>query len=102
MLVYGGIIIVAGQLLWYKGIATSNASQVSLASSFTPVAGVIFAVFLFGETPSQAILIGGAIIVTGIAIAIAQIGPIIERRVKSCQTCEEALKLEAGVNFKGV
>ena len=100
MLVYGGIIIVAGQLFWYKGIGMTSVSQVSLESSFTPVAGVLFAVALLGETLNQAILIGGAIIVAGIVIA--QVGPAIERRAKTCQTCDTAVKLEGSVNFRGV
>ncbi len=102
MLVYGGIIIVAGQLLWYKGIAMTSASQVSLASSFTPVAGVIFAVLLLGETPNMAIVTGGAIIVLGIAVA--QLGPVLESRVaaRRALAAGEAVKLEGGVNFKGV
>jgi drug/metabolite transporter (DMT)-like permease len=102
MLVYGGIIIVVGQLLWYKGISMTNASQVSLASSFTPVAGVIFAVVLLGETPNMAIMIGGAVIVLGIAVA--QLGPVAERRLAPSHrpTTDEAVKLEGSVNFKGV
>ncbi len=102
MLVYGGIIIVIGQLLWYKGITMTSASQVSLASAFTPVAGVIFAVLLLGETVSMAIVIGGSIIVLGIATA--QLGPIFERRrqIRGGPATGETVKLEGGVSFKGV
>ena len=102
MLVYGGIIIVTGQLLWYKGIAMTSASQVSLASAFTPVAGVIFAVLLLGETVSLAIVIGGSIIVLGIATA--QLGPLLERRrrIRGGSATGEAVTLEGGVSFKGV
>ena len=102
MLVYGGIIIVTGQLLWYKGIAMTSASQVSLASAFTPVAGVIFAVLLLGETVSLAIVIGGSIIVLGIATA--QLGPLLERRrrIRGRSATGEAVTLEGGVSFKGV
>ena len=100
MLVYGGIIIVVGQLCWYKGIAMTSTAQVSLANSFTPAAGVIIAVIFLGETPNEAILIGGAIIIIGIAIA--QMGAIFERRAKPCRTTDEAVKLEGSLNFKGV
>ena len=99
MLVYGGIVIVIGQLFWYKGIAMTSAAQISLASSFTPVAGVIFAVLLLGETPNESVLIGGAIIIVGIAIA--QLGPVIERRTKVCQTTDETVKIEGSISFKG-
>ena len=102
MMVYGGIIIVTGQLLWYKGITMTSASQVSLASAFTPVAGVIFAVLLLGETVNTAIIVGGAIIVLGIATA--QLGPVFERRrqIRGGPATGEAVKLEGGVNFRGV
>ena len=92
----------AGQLSWFKGLATTSASQVSLANSFTPVAGVIFAILLLGESPNMAVLVGGAIIVLGIVVA--QLGPLVERRVGAgrAPTTDEAVKLEGGVNFKGV
>ena len=101
MLVYGGIIIVIGQLLWYKGIIMTSASQVSLASAFTPVAGVLFAVLLLGETLDMATIIGGSVIVLGIATA--QLGPILKRRgeIRAAPATGEAVKLEGGVNFKG-
>ncbi len=100
--IYGTFIVVAGQLCWFKGLATTSASQVSLANSFTPVAGVIFAVLLLGESPDTAVLVGGAIIVLGIVVA--QLGPIVERRggARRAPTTDEAVKLEGGVNFKGV
>ncbi len=102
MLVYGTVIVVAGQLCWFKGIATTNASQISRANSFVPVAGVIFAVLLLGESPNMAVLVGGAIIVLGIVVA--QLGPVVERRVaaRGAPTTDEAVHLEGGVNFKGV
>ena len=95
-------IVVAGELCWFKGIATTSAPQISLASSFTPVAGVIFAVLLVGERPNMAVLIGGGIIVLGIVVA--QLGPIVERRAmtRRAPTTDEAVNLEGGVNFKGV
>ncbi len=102
MLVYGAVIVVAGQLSWFKGIATTSSSQVSLANSFTPVAGVLFAVLLIGERPNMAVLVGGAIIVLGIVVA--QLGPLIERRAAAhrAPTAHEAIALEGGINFKGV
>ena len=102
MLVYGAIIVVAGQICWFEGIATTSMSQITLANSFTPVAGVIFAVLLVGEKPGVAVLVGGGIIVLGIVIA--QHGPIVERRAvaRHAPTTDEVVNLEGGVNFKGV
>ncbi len=102
MLIYGGVIIVIGQLLWYKGIAMTSGSQVSLASAFTPVAGVIFAVLLLGETLDMATVIGGSVIVLGIVVA--QAGPVLSRRreLRKAPETGETVKLEGGANFKGV
>jgi drug/metabolite transporter (DMT)-like permease len=102
MLVYGAIIVVAGQVSWFKGIATTSPAQISLANSFTPVAGVLFAIALLGETPNMAVVIGGGIIVIGIAVA--QIGPVLERRATARQIAStgDTLALEGSVNFKGV
>ena len=102
MLVYGTIVVVLGQLFWFKGVANTNASQVSFANSFTPVAGVIFAVALVGERPDMAVVIGGTIIVLGIVVA--QLGPVVERRAvaRRVTTTDQVVDLEGGVNFKGV
>jgi len=102
MLVYGAVIVVAGQVSWFKGIATTSPAQISLANSFTPVAGVLVAIALLGETPNTAVVIGGGIIVIGIAVA--QLGPVLERRatVGQIRSTGGTLELEGGVNFKGV
>ena len=63
---------------------------------------VIFAVLLLGETLNMTTVIGGSIIVLGIATA--QLGPVLSRRREARQAPEtvEHLKFEGGVNFKGV
>ena len=102
MLVYGAVIVVVGQISWFRGIATTSPAQISLANSFSPVAGVLFAIALLGETPNLAVVFGGGVIVFGIALA--QLGLVIERRAtaRSAPTTGEALALEDSVNFRGV
>ncbi|QMU62306.1 MAG: EamA family transporter [Gammaproteobacteria bacterium] len=68
MLVYGGIIIVSGQLAWDTGVRKSQSTDVSLATSFAPVSGVLAAYLILGEQPSSAHYIGGAVLLSGIAI----------------------------------
>lgn len=70
MLVYGGIIIVGGQVLWFTGLKVSRSIDVLLASSATPIAGVLAAFLILGERPVNAQYIGGAILVLGIAIGL--------------------------------
>ena len=70
MLLYGGIIIAGGQLAWDSGIRKSRSIDVSLATSFAPVAGVLGAFLILGERPTQAQYIGGAVLMIGIAISL--------------------------------
>ena len=102
MVVYGAIIVVAGQVLWFSGLKRTNASTVTLASAFNPIAGVIFAVILLGEQPSTPVLIGVAIIAFGIAVGLY--GSFRQRRQAQEEVAAErnAVVLEGEVNFKGV
>ena len=68
MLIYGAIIVVGGQLCWFQGLKTTTAADVSLASSFSPLAGILAAYFLLGEVPTTAQYIGGSIIILGIVL----------------------------------
>jgi drug/metabolite transporter (DMT)-like permease len=68
MVGYGLIIVVGGQLAWFQGLKTSPAAEVTLASSFNPIAGILAAFLILGEVPNGAQYIGGAIILLGIAL----------------------------------
>ena len=67
MLIYSAIIVVGGQLLWFSGLKKSTASEVSFATAFNPLIGVLAAYFLLGDAPTTAQYIGGAVILLGIA-----------------------------------
>ena len=100
MLVYGAIIVVGGQLLWFTGVRNSGSADVSLAVSFSPIAGIGFAYLLLGEKPGMPILAGGAVIVAGIALA--QAGAWRERRNVRKSSGPELMEAEGRVSFKGV
>lgn len=68
MLLYGAIIVVGGQLAWFNGLKRSSASEVSLATAFNPIAGVLAAFAILGETPTRAQYIGGVVILIGIVL----------------------------------
>ncbi len=70
MVLYGGIVVACGQLAWFAGIKRVGPVDIATASSFSPVAGVLFAGLILREVPMPAQLIGGGIILTGIAIAL--------------------------------
>ena len=102
MLVYGGIIVVLGQMLWFGGLRTATPSNITLASSFTPIAGVLFAIVLLGEEPSSAVLIGGAVMVLGIAVGVyGNLWRKAARKEKPVKQAE-AVTMECHANFKGI
>ena len=71
MVLYGSVIVVGAQFCWFSGIKRVKPSDIALASAFSPVAGVIFALLILGEVPMLAQIIGGAVILCGIGIGIA-------------------------------
>ncbi len=106
MVVYGGIIVVSGQLAWDFGIRKSRSIDVSVVTSFAPVAGVLAAFLILGERPMQAHYIGGAVLIVGIAMCLlgARQKGIVEA-VEPDTAPEEAASLlgaESRTGFKGV
>ena len=43
MILYGGVVVACGQLSWFAGIKRVRPADIATASSFSPVAGVLFA-----------------------------------------------------------
>ncbi|MDJ0534284.1 MAG: DMT family transporter [Xenococcaceae cyanobacterium MO_207.B15] len=68
MAIYSLIIVVGGQLAWFQGLKTTNTEDVSLASSFSPLAGIVAAYLILGEVPNTAQYIGGSVIILGIIL----------------------------------
>ncbi len=106
MVVYGGIIIACGQLAWDAGVRRSRSIDVSLATSFAPVAGVLGAFLILGEHPTPAHYIGGAVLMVGIAIVLFGARPKVtvempEPEVVPAQTVP-VLDAEGRTGFKGV
>ena len=103
MLLYGGIIIVGGQVFWFTGLKTAPSTEVALATSAAPIAGVLAAFLILGEHPLAAQYIGGAILVLGIVVGL--IGN--RRRPAEAQDASQddaasALEAECKAGFKSV
>ncbi|MGX0903250.1 drug/metabolite transporter (DMT)-like permease [Roseovarius sp. MBR-79] len=102
--IYALIVVLGGQFAWALALKHARSGDVSLATSFSPVAGILIAMVLLGEDPGQGLLPGGAIIL--LAIGIGQYGRLRSRRIREdCvtrrQAVERALEHEGEVNFKG-
>ena len=100
MLIYAAVIVVLGQLAWFTGLKNSTPSDVSLVSSFTPVAGILAAYLILGEAPSLAQYVGGSIVLIGIFLN--QVG--IQRQIKLETENPEEVLLESidKPGFKGM
>jgi drug/metabolite transporter (DMT)-like permease len=99
MVLYSAVIVVGGQLAWLNGLKRSTASEISLATAFTPIAGVLAAFLILGEVPTLAQYIGGAVIVLGIALN--QVG--VQRLNQTAPEQKPSLpELSQKVAYKGV
>ncbi|MBW4630760.1 MAG: DMT family transporter [Iphinoe sp. HA4291-MV1] len=101
ILIYSAVIVVFGQLCWFTGLKNSSTSEVSLASSFAPIAGILAAYVFLGEVPTAAQYIGGIIILFGIFLS--QIG--IWHQTASNTAAHRVTspeKMDARCGFKGV
>ena len=96
MLLYGAVIVVGGQLAWFRGLKTTEAADVSLASSISPIAGIVFAFLILGEIPTMAHYIGGSVIILGIILN--QLGAARQNRQSKMREREMDEKL----GFKGI
>lgn len=101
MILYGAVIVAGGQFCFFNGLKQTNASEVSLASSFSPIAGILAAYFILAEAPTTAQYIGGSVILLGIIIN--QIGT----RQQPAETTaalesESSKEMEMEAGFKGI
>jgi drug/metabolite transporter (DMT)-like permease len=101
MLIYSAVIVVVGQLAWFKGLKLSTASEVSLATAFNPIVGVLAAFFILGEVPTLAQYFGGAIILAGIFLN--QMGLIRRRKQEVIQSIlPNDKEMNEAITFKGI
>ncbi len=97
MLLYGIVIVVGGQLAWFKGLKSTDAADVSLASSISPIAGILAAFLILGEVPTMAQYIGGSVIIIGIIFS--QIGTARQTDSAKNKAIEQ---IDEQVGFKGI
>ncbi|MEI4232966.1 DMT family transporter [Roseovarius sp. D22-M7] len=66
---YAGIVIVLAQVTWNMALKYARSDMLSLATSFSPLAAILIAMALLGETAGPGFLPGGALIVLAIFIS---------------------------------
>lgn len=104
--VYAVIVVLCGQLAWNLGMKHARSGDVSLATSFSPIAALVLAMLILGEDPGPGLIPGGLIILS--AIAIGQYGRLRARKLEKRAEAErqkrdmdEAMEAEGHLNFKG-
>lgn len=103
MLVYGALIIVSGQVAWDLGVRKSNSTDISVSTSFSPLAGVLGAFLILGEFPETAHYIGGAILFVGIAVGLyASLQSKKVQIAKEEPAASPVLDAECRSGFKGI
>lgn len=106
--VYAVIVIIMGQFAWNLGLKNARTGDVSLATSFSPLAALVIAMILLGEDPGAGLIPGGLVIL--FAIGVGQFGRIRAKRAEKAEQTlpeaqemdvDDALEAEGRVNFKG-
>ncbi|NJN58328.1 MAG: DMT family transporter [Leptolyngbyaceae cyanobacterium SL_5_9] len=99
MLLYSAVIVVGGQLCWFSGLQQSTSSEISLASTFNPIAGILAAYLILGEVPTVAQYIGGGVVLCGIVLN--QVG--VQRLNTAVPTQQPTDKeMNEAIGFKGI
>jgi len=100
--IYALIVVIGGQFAWALALKHARSGDVSLATSFSPLAGILIAMVLLGEEPGPGLLPGGALILMGIAIGqAARWRQGRQAAAARRQASARALEHEGEVNFKG-
>ena len=100
MLIYGAIIVAAGQLCWFAGLREATAAQTTLASSLNPIAAIAMAYLILGEVPTMAQYLGGGIILVGIVLS--AIGNLRQTKTSAKPTrLTRSKQMEMAIGFRG-
>ena len=97
--IYALIVVICGQFAWALALKNARSGDVSLATSFSPLAAILIAMVLLGEDPGPGLIPGGAIIL--LAIGLGQYGRLRSQRPTAAPARTRALEHEGEVNFKG-
>jgi drug/metabolite transporter (DMT)-like permease len=100
MIIYSAVIVVLGQLCWLTELKKCSTSEVSLASSFIPIAGTLAAYIFLGEVPTLAQYIGRFVVLIGILLS--QIGIWCQTAFKRNAHTKFSQEMHDDCGFKGV
>lgn len=101
MLIYGAVIVAAGQLCWFTALKNTTSAQTTLANSVNPLAAIFIAYLIIQELPTMAQYLGGGIILIGIILsAIGSLHQAKTSRKPTRLTPGKAMEMMVG--FRGI
>ncbi len=68
MTVYAALVVVLGQMSWFRAVAALSSGVVSTWSTLTPVLGILFAYLIVHEIPDMSQWVAALIIIGGLVI----------------------------------
>lgn len=74
MIVYAALVVVLGQLTWFRAVGSLSSGIVSAWTTLTPVLGILFAYLLLHEVPDMSQWMAAAFILGGMAVSQIQPG----------------------------
>jgi len=101
MLLYGTVIVVAGQLCWFAALRSSSSAQISLANSCNPLMAIAIAYLILGEVPTTAQYLGGSVILVGIVLGL--IGNLFQNKTSTrLARLTPGKQMEMTSGFRGI
>ena len=101
MIVYAAIIVVTGQLCWLAGLKKATSTELNLASLLNPIAAIVMAYLILGESPTLAQYLGGSLLLVGIIFGF--IGHRYEAKVnRKLVNLSPRDAMEMPIGFRGV
>lgn len=100
MLIYSVVVVVGGQLCWVMGLKKSSSIDVTLASAFSTIAGILCSYFILGQAPNTAQYLGGSFILIGIVLG--DVGAWIQNKQVKGKQIHSAIAIDMEAGFKGV
>ncbi|WP_293128188.1 DMT family transporter [Microcoleus sp. bin38.metabat.b11b12b14.051] len=101
MIVYAAIIVVTGQLCWFAALKNATSTELNLANLVSPIAAIVMAYLILGESPTLAQYLGASLLLVGIILAF--IGHRYEAKVnRKLVNPSPRDAMETPIGFRGV
>ncbi|MEM9910079.1 MAG: DMT family transporter, partial [Pseudomonadota bacterium] len=91
---YALVVIVAAQFVWFFALKYARSTDISLATSVSPLVSILFAMLILGEAPGPGLLPGAALILVAVCVAQSNkkiVGLLIERAALDLKKLQQGM-----------